>query len=130
MNGKLYSHNLVTVANHDGADANIAQTENIILGLWASSLTGFHEAGLDYSLWQIILFEKTGKHLSGVPEQRLVLEIVNAITGESQDSSLNKYELISIAADFDTPSGNSFNLIGAAIAFTLIGSAVPFQLIT
>lgn len=129
MNGKLYSHNLVEIANRDGAGASIAQTENIILGLWASALTGQYEAGLDYYLWQIILFEKTGIRLSGVPEQRLVVEIVEAITGVTQNRGWSKIELISEAADSASPSGNSFTLIGSSDHFTLIGSSDSFVLI-
>lgn len=132
MNGKLYSHNLVAIANFDGADASIGMTENQILVRWANALTGDSLNGLsDYRLWNIILMAMGGEDMSGAPLQRIVLAVVEIITGEEQDSALNIYELVSIAADSDgpTPPVQCFTLIGSTECFTLIGSAEAFDLI-
>jgi len=89
----------VKCANHDGASATIAQTENTILGAWASALLGSKQWGSDYSLWQKILLAKTGSNISGAFEQRLVRAIVKHDTGV-EHSGMNKFELISTMADF------------------------------
>ena len=132
MNGKLYSTNLATIANADGADAVPSMTENQILVRWANALTGENNAGkMDYRLWLIILVAMGGENMSGAPLQRIVLAVVNIITGESQNSGLNIYELVAIAASNDGPEPpvQCFNLIGQTECFTLIGSSEAFDLI-
>lgn len=132
MNGKPYSHNLSAIANFDGADTTPFDLENRILSKWASVLTGENESGLDYRLWQTILVAKGGERLSG-SLQRIVLAVVEIITGEKQPSSWTIQELVAQAADSGgsptPPPLTCFTLIGDDECFTLIGSADPFELI-
>lgn len=132
MNGKLYSTNLSTLANNDGAGTSPAMTENMILWLWANALTSENHAGkIDYRLWLVILEAKGGPNLNGSMLQRIVWSLANIITGETLDSGWNIYELIAAAASDvgPPPVEPCFTLIGQAECFTLIGSADPFELI-
>jgi hypothetical protein len=132
MNGKLYSHNLSAIANFDGANTTPFELENRILSKWASVLTGENESGLDYRLWQTILVAKGGERLSG-SLQRIVLAVVEIITGEKQPSGWTIEMLVSQAAESGggptPPVEQCFTLIGQTECFTLIGSADPFDLI-
>lgn len=99
MNGRLYTQNLATIANFDGADAVAADGENRILVKWATVLTSENQGGkMDYRLWQIILVAKGGDYSSGSLYE-IVLAVVEIITGESQLSGWTIPELVSLAAD-------------------------------
>jgi hypothetical protein len=129
MNGKLYSHNLSAIANLDGANTTPFELENRILSKWASVLTGQNESGLDYRLWQTILVAKGGERLSG-SLQRIVLAVVEIITGEKQPAGWSIEMLVAQAGGGPTPPPlTCFTLIGDDECFTLIGSADPFELI-
>jgi hypothetical protein len=100
MNGKLYSQNLATIANLDGADAIAADGENRILVKWAAALTGENQSGkMDYRLWLTILSAKGGADLNGALLQRIVLAVVEIITGQEQPSNFSVPELVAIAAE-------------------------------
>lgn len=132
MNGKLYTQNLATVANFDGADAVAADGENRILVKWATALTSTDQSGkMTYRLWVIILIAKGGDDLSGALLQRIVRAVMEIVTGDSLDGGWSIPELVAYAADNGgvVPPSDAFTLIGSVEAFTLIGSADPFTLI-
>lgn len=101
MNGNLYMHNLVKVAQQDGTpDLSIALTENIVLRRWASWIAGESVNGSDYTLWKSIYLTFLGNPIDGVPQQRIVADIVASIMGINPEYGLNQPELISNLADF------------------------------
>lgn len=132
MNGKLYTQNLATVANFDGASAVAADGDNRILVKWATALTGTNQGGkMNYRLWVIILIAKGGNDLNGALLQRIVREVMQIVSGGNLSSGWSIYELVAFGADNGgvVPPGADFTLIGSTEAFTLIGSADPFSLI-
>lgn len=101
MNGKLYMHNLVKVAQQDGTpDLSIAMTENTVLARWASWILGEQITGPDYRLWQSIYETFHGSPINGVPQQRIVADIVFELSGIGPSYGLDQPELISNLADF------------------------------
>jgi len=108
MNGKLYMHNLVKVAQADGTqNVSVALTENTVLKRWAEWITNdpvnLSGAG-DYRIWQELYFIIIGDRINnGLQQQTIVAKIVENRTGETNLRGMSQPELISTLADFYGP---------------------------
>ena len=104
MNGKLYIHNLVKIAESDGTpNLSIALTENTILKRWAQWITDDPDLNLsgasDYRIWQEIYFVYIGSRISGVTQQSIIARIAENFLGDHNLRGFNQPEIVSIIAD-------------------------------